>query len=239
MVKREILNIIYDRYEKWSQQFSVACSRGCNACCTCNVTITAQEGEEILSYIRENGREQWLAKRLTAVSDEFSRPAITTNGFARACMEDRDVELEDNQTLSACPFLEDGLCGIYPVRPFGCRLFVSTAVCSKGTPAVMPQSYLGSVTAVSQIIEHLGQKEYWGNMLDVLPALMDISINSDIARHLNTEDCNQARLKTLTAEPLPGLLLDEQEAKLAGPLLREIFSAQVDGRTVEDILNGK
>ncbi len=36
----------------------------------------------------------------------------------------------------------------------------------------MPQSYLGSVTAVSQIIEHLGQKEYWGNMLDVLPALM-------------------------------------------------------------------
>ena len=103
----------------------------------------------------------------------------------------------------------------------------------------MPESYLGAVTAVCQVIEHLGQKEYWGNMLDVLPALMDISENQSIAVHLNTIYCSQARLRTLTAQPLPGFLLDEKEAELAAPLLNEIFATQIEGKSVEDILNGR
>lgn len=238
MLKREILHIIYNAYTNWSQQFDVACAPKCCTCCTCNVTMTALEGEEILQFIRENGKEKWLADKL-AQAPQYTSPALSTNGFARACMENKDVEMDEGGDFSPCPFLEDGLCSIYPVRPFGCRLFVSQVTCSHAQPSIMPDRYLGVVTAVCQVIEHLGQKEYWGNMLDVLPALMDISENQAIAVHLNTIYCSQARLRTLTAEPLPGFLLDEKEAELAAPLLNEIFAAQIEGKSVEDILNGR
>ena len=238
MLKRDILHIIYNSYENWSKQFETACKPSCAVCCTQNVTITAIEGEEILHFIRENGREKWLAEKLRSTS-HFTRPVVTTNSFARACMEDRDVDMQAVENLSPCPFLENNLCAIYPARPFGCRLFISRKTCTTKQPALMPEGYLGAVTALNQVIEHLGQKEYWGNMLDVLPALMDISANQSIAVHLDTTFCSNARLKTLTAEPLPGFLLDEQEANLISPLLSEIFTARIEDKTVEDILNGK
>jgi Fe-S-cluster containining protein len=213
MLKSTILQIIYNRYEEWAKQFAVACRPSCCACCTQNVTITAIEGEEILRYVKQQGMEQWIGTKLSRTRP-VTPPPMTTNEFARACMENRDIDLDQPANLAPCPFLENGLCQIYPVRPFGCRLFISSVTCSASQPAVVPESYLGAVTAVSQLIEHLGQKEYWGNMLDVLPALLDIVEYQNIALYVDTALSATARIRTLTAQPLPGFLLDEQEATL-------------------------
>lgn len=237
-MKQQILRTIYDIFDQWNSGPEVACRKGCSYCCTQNVTITALEAESILRFIVAEGMSSWLAEKL-ACPPSHQPPKLTTNDFAAACLEGREVDPGDQQNLSICPFLEDNLCRIYPVRPFGCRLFVSTRTCSALHPARISDEYFEAATAVSQLLEHLGQKEYWGNMLDVLPALLDIREFEEIAGQLNTSLSMQARLRTLTAKPLPGFLLSEEHAEKVAPLLQKIFDTEVNGKRVEDVLNGK
>lgn len=237
-MKRQILFTLYDIFDQWNRDYDKVCHRGCSGCCTQNVTITAVEGEAILRYILAEDMSLWLAEKLTSPRTH-QPPKITTNDFALACLEGRDVDPDAPHNPSICPFLEKNLCRIYPVRPFSCRLFISQKTCSAMNPALVSDYYLEAATAVSQLIEHLGQKEYWGNMLDVLPALLDISEFKEIADHLGTIQIIHARMQTLTAKPLPGFLLSEEHSEKVAPLLQTIFAAEVEGKRVEDILNGK
>lgn len=237
-MKSKVLHIIYETFARWSRDLPVACGPTCSCCCTQNVTITALEGEQILRFVMAEGLSDWFVDSLAA--DRKHQPAtITTNDFALACLEGRETEAETAIPSSSCPFLLDNLCRIYPVRPFGCRLFASTQRCSATQPAVVPDYYFEAVTAATQLLEHLGQKEYWGNMLDVLPALLDIGEFREIAVRLPPSVSIEAKLRTLTARPLPGFLLSEENAEEVSSLLEALFSARVDGKTVEDVLNGK
>ena len=200
--------------------------------------MTAIEGEEVLLYAQKQGMTNWIAEKLN-LPKACAPPRLTTNDFAKACLDGKDVAPETHNDMAPCPFLEEGICMIYPVRPFGCRFFVSTVQCSTSQPAQMTDAYFEASMAVNQLIEHLGQKEYWGNMLDVLPALCDISEFKDIATSLDVSLSRQARLRTLTAKPLPGFLLSEQNGPEVATLLETIFDTKVDNTRIEDILNGK
>jgi hypothetical protein len=180
----------------------------------------------------------WIAEKLN-LPRTCTPPKMTTNDFAKACLDGQDIAPEVHHNMASCPFLEENICMIYPVRPFGCRFFVSTLQCSASQPAQMSDAYFEASMAVNQLIEHLGQKEYWGNMLDVLPALCDISEFKDIATSLDISLSRQARMRTLTAKPLPGFLLSEQDGPAVTSLLETIFDARVDNMRIEDILNGK
>lgn len=237
-MKRQILFTIYDIFDQWNKDLDKACKRGCSDCCTQNVTITAVEGEAILRFILAEDMVLWLAEKLTSLRTHHA-PQMTTNDFAAACLAGKDVAHDPLHSLSACPFLEKNLCGIYPVRPFSCRFFISQKTCSAMYPALVSDFYLDAATAVTQIIEHLGQNEYWGNMLDVLPALLDMRAFKEIAEHLSTTLIIQARLRTLTARPLPGFLISKEHQRGASPLLQSIFDAEFEGKRIEDILNGK
>jgi Fe-S-cluster containining protein len=237
-LKEDILRSIYDAFAEWSTGFSFVCSKNCAACCTQNVTMTAVEGEVIHRLIRENGHEGWLAEKLQA-KGETVRPWMTTNDFAGACLQGEDVQPEEYGNMSPCPFLENGCCRIYEVRPFSCRCFASEQKCFSGTSALLPEYYLSASTAVMQIIEHLGQGEYWGNMLDVLSALCDLPENRSYVTLLPASFADQSRVQVIKAKPLPGfLLLDEEMDKIA-PLLDAIFTRKVGEKTVESILNGR
>lgn len=239
-MKEQVLEKIYDIFERWAASQPAACAKGCSVCCSQNVTITALEGERILRHVQAKGREKWLADKLVRGDHRPHRPAMTTNGFAGACLNEQHVTPEEATPFAACPFLEDRLCAIYPVRPFGCRCFLSSATCTPSQPAVVANSYFAAATVVQQLIEHLGQGEYWGNMLDVLPALLDGAAYQSIARCLDTPAYStQARLHTLTALPLPGLLLTEEDRNAVTPLLGDIFQATIEGKTIEDFLNGR
>ncbi len=237
-MKRQILFTIYDIFDQWNKSLNKACERGCSGCCTQNVTITAVEGEAILRFIIAQDTPVWLAEKLSSPRIHQA-PTMTTNQFAAACLEGRDTAPDILHSSAVCPLLEKNLCSIYPVRPFSCRLFISQQKCSAMHPALVDDFYLEAATAVSQIIEHLGQKEYWGNMLDVLPALLDISEFKEIAEHLSTTQILQARMRTCTAQPLPGFLISEEHMAAVSPLLLRIFNAEVEGKRVEDILNGR
>lgn len=239
-MKQKILESIYSTFETWSKETgqNSICRRGCSTCCSQNVTITAIEAEKILRYILENDMVEQFANAFRNL-EEVNRPRYTTNDFAKACLDGRDIDLDVPANERPCPFLGGDSCTIYPVRPFSCRLFISSETCKKGSPAKVTDEYLEASTAVSQVIEHLGQKEYWGNMLDVLPALLDISEFKEIAEKFNTTYCMQARMRTLTAKPIPGFLLSEEEGPKVTQLLEKIFDAEVSGKRIEDILNGR
>jgi Fe-S-cluster containining protein len=239
-MKEKILLTIYNAFEKWSSTVPCACTKGCSTCCTRNVMISALEGEQILGFIQQEGMEQRFTDRLR-LSRPPTPPLLTTNEYAAACIQGVETDDPDNHGESApCPFLENNCCMIYPVRPFGCRCFASERPCSMSEVAILPDFYIAASTAMMQIIEHLGQQEYWGNMLDVLLALCDILKNNKIALLISDPSMIiQARLRTRRARPLPGFLLLEKEQEKIAPLLDTIFSTRIDGKSIQDILNGK
>lgn len=237
-MKKAAYQTIITEFDQWGQQYERACSMGCSACCTENVTITALEGERILAFVIDRGMERWLAGRLRNPAPA-RRPQMTTNEFAHACINQRETDPGVNVSLAACPLLEDEVCRIYPVRPFACRCFISASRCSAVRPAQIDEHYLAASTAMLQLIEHLGQKEYWGNMVDVLLALLDISAYRPVAEALaDPSRIMQGRLRTMTARPLPGFLVTEAEEERLRPLLQAIFATRIGDVTVEDILNG-
>jgi Fe-S-cluster containining protein len=236
-IKEAILLTIYNEFEKWSAPVPRLCAKGCSGCCSQNVSITALEGERILDFIGERGLEQWFADRLQVSP---SAPVLTPNEYAAACLQQIEVEEQDPPPVSHCSFLEEDCCTIYPVRPFACRCFLSEIRCQSEKAALQPDYYLAAATAMMQLIEHLGQNEYWGNMADVLLALCDILKFKKIASLLPESSLIiQARLKTRKARPLPGFLLLDEERERISPLLENILSTRIDGRSIEDILNGK
>ncbi len=236
-MKRRILHSLYQSFHLWSADYTIACKKGCSACCTQNVTITALEGEEILEYIQEQNMSKWLAEKLN-LPPAHTPAQLTNNDFACACLQGKEVEYRHDHSTAPCPFLEDDLCKIYQVRPFACRLFISTTPCSTTRPARMIDAYVEASTTLNQLIEHLGQKGIWGNMLDVLPALCKTKFK-DIGMLLKTRSNEQAFSRCRTARPLPGFLLSEEEGPKVVELLDTIFNTTINNKRIEDFLNNR
>jgi Fe-S-cluster containining protein len=236
-MKEKILLGIYEEFEKWVDEKQV-CKKGCAACCTQNVIVTAVEGDLIHRHIREKGKMEWLADRLQK-KGKTRKVVMTTNGFAESCLQGEDVEPESYGNSEPCPFLDNNCCTIYAVRPFSCRCFISNITCAPGIPATIGETYLSASSAVMQVIEHLGQGEYLGNLFDVLLALCDLPENRKYVELLPSSLSDQGRLNVTKALPLPGFLLLDEEFEKVGPLLEAIFDHRIGERTIEEILNNQ
>jgi len=235
-MKRQILHIIFERFDAWSSRFSFACNKGCAACCTTDVMITSLEGEVILEHILSTHSAQWLQDRLDYPL--VRRPLFqTTNDYAKDCLEGRNSEAEEVRRGGICPFLEAEYCSIYPARPFSCRCFASTVCCRKGGNALLPPEYLSAATAVSQIIEHVGQFGLWGAMIDVLA--LQAAADGYSPGNRSQEHLSLAQSNCLTAKPLPGFLVEDEYADEVTELLEDIFEVRLKGRTIGDILNNR
>lgn len=238
-MKNKILDIIYTEFEQWSSKENFCCSKGCAVCCTQNVTITALEGSKIIEFCLENKLESWLAKKLSS-QQLTAPPRKTTNEYIATFLEGGEEEKSGIDTTKKCSFLENNTCTIYPVRPFSCRCFVSQKRCDQHGAAQLPNYYLSASMGVMQIIEHLGQFEYWGNMVDVLLSQCDYSSYHKIASALeNPALIMQARLRTLKAKPIPGFSFPKEDIDAISPLFDAIFKTKIGEKSIEQILNGQ
>lgn len=240
-MKRRILKIIYEMFGHWTKNVRFACARGCPVCCTRDVMVTKPEAQLLLDYIVAEHGAPWLAEKLNdpPIPWPLSR---TTNDYAAACLEGKEVTERDRRRNGVCPFLEHEICSVYPARPFSCRCFASTRVCRIDSAALLPPHYLSGATALSQVIEHLGQFEPWGNMLDLLFLLAPPAVVGDGAENHRSGPAGArtiARSNCLTAKPLPGFLVEEDDAEPVGSLLDSIFTYPVGEKSVEDILNNR
>ncbi len=91
----------------------IACRAGCYHCCDVYVSAPAPVVFAIAGHLRRN------------------RPDIDAE-IARLTAADRAVRGKDVDARASerhfCPFLQDGMCGIYPVRPAACRGCFSLSV---------------------------------------------------------------------------------------------------------------
>lgn len=215
----------------------VACSKGCSTCCTASVAITWLEGQRIHRFIRANCMEEWLASQL-ARADLPRPPQTTVNAFAAACLAGDETALEPVDFDGTCPFLEQGICCIYEVRPFSCLGFASQLACSPGRHARVPAYYMAATTAVSQLIEHIDQGRPCGNMISILLALSESPAFSRVAELLDDpEKIRRNRTACLIAAPLPGFLISEEDRGQVLPLLDSILTAKIGDSTIETLLD--
>ncbi|MDH5557345.1 MAG: YkgJ family cysteine cluster protein [Alphaproteobacteria bacterium] len=88
----------------------IACKAGCYYCCDVYVSAQAPRIFAIADWLRETKPD---------LGAEIAR--LET---ADAAIRGKDVDARASAGL-ACPFLDKGKCGIYPVRPASCRGFFS------------------------------------------------------------------------------------------------------------------
>lgn len=233
--RHQALKLIYEIFDEWAAQWTFACRPGCAVCCTHGVTLSESEGERILSFMRQSGRESWLTNRLGGLPLPAA-PACTTNEFARACLEQNDIDPGHGIFSGTCPLLQDDRCSVYSLRPFACRCFVSTVTCQPGREAVLPPAYLTASTAVGQLIEHLDQGRLWGTMIALLQHLTTQPPGTT-GNGMMRKRQKKGAPGLLTARPLPGFLLGEEDYPHVAPLLETILHTPLGEGTIEDLLN--
>lgn len=238
-VKQEILARIFAAYAEWTAGETFFCRKGCSFCCTQNVLISAVEAQAIYGHIAARKMEKWLGERLS-VARQTPPVRLTTNGFARLCLagqaEDCDAEQEADEGV--CPFLAEDCCTIYPVRPFACRSFASRRDCHESGAACLDERLIVLNTVTMQLIEHVGQRGYWGNMLDVLLARSRHPEHREVKKIITDEAIIEAATaRILRAEPVPGFLLKPEEEPEVQDYLRTVLAQDIGPTTVGDILN--
>jgi Fe-S-cluster containining protein len=205
---------IYAIFAEESASIDFVCQAGCATCCTRSVSLTTVEGQLIIEFLRETG------KNLPNLPEDqvILRPALTTNGWASLCLAGREVEpeAETSWLFEPCFFLLNGLCTIYPVRPFACRSLGSTVICGYSEVAEAPEWFVTLAIVTNQILEDLDRGGWWGNMADILSYLN--SKNGEV-------DSRVFRDRLLQTQPIPGLLVLAEER----PRINR-FLAKVRGR---------
>jgi Fe-S-cluster containining protein len=96
-----------DKFNDLYKQYS-PCRKGCGSCCKIPVLISEMEKNIIKRFLEETNE---ISKY---VYNKIPLKPITKNGI-----------LGGNYLGTNCPFLEDGECKIYSVRPYKCRGYIS------------------------------------------------------------------------------------------------------------------
>jgi Fe-S-cluster containining protein len=145
------------------------CREKCSSCCTCNATLTSLEAGFLMDSLGDEEKKDLEDRIRRKFSEKRYIPRMTTNGFARMCMEEREIPEEENDpAFGVCPLLEDELCMVYEARPFGCRALLSETHCGREGFARVPPLVLTLNTLFLQAIEHLDQNGFSGNLSDMV-----------------------------------------------------------------------
>ena len=217
--KLRMLGRIYDIYETFSKGLTVACVRGCAACCTQNVTMTTLEGYRIVDHLISTGRISLFEHLHRSADQERFQPTVTTNEFAALCLQGEDLPEEKNAWPRAqCPLLSDKECLIYPERPFGCRCFFSKQKCEAIASAVVDPLLLTVNTVFLQCVEHIDGGGLLGNMTDVLLFLE----SEEQRKHYEVNASVNYPEGLAVNRCIPGLLVPPEHHLRIQPILQEL-----------------
>lgn len=207
----EALTRVYRLHDDYMDSFSFACRRFCSECCTTAMTLTSLEGRLIADFLNQQKKEDFFRRMRDHILTPRYQPSLTTNGYAWLCIQGRTPPEEIlPESPGSCLLLENDLCSIYPVRPFGCRCMVSTSACSRYGSAKIDELTFTVNTVFLQIIEHLDQSGFFGSLTDVM-----LRIESD---------SRQSETGCITAanRPAPQLMVPPEHREKIQPLLNTL-----------------
>jgi Fe-S-cluster containining protein len=180
----EKLEKIYSFYDEIIEKFEFVCQKRCPSCCTCNVTMTKLEADLLVGSLTQQEKKELQTMVKQNSPQKRYVPMMTTNGFARLCMEGKDtLEEENDPAWGKCPLLVDDMCSIYNFRPFGCRALVSQVQCCKKGYAQIPPVVLTINNLFLQYIEHVDENGFFGNLSDILPLILSDKLQRDLLDH--------------------------------------------------------
>ncbi|HAS87700.1 MAG TPA: YkgJ family cysteine cluster protein [Desulfovibrio sp.] len=182
-------NAILGQVQSFDSNFKIACGPGCSYCCSSHITVTPQEGFNIglhLAATRDADKFTALAEQCLEIAADLE--SITLEEFAK-------------NYFQACPFLNDGKCSIYEVRPVLARNWISTEVqaCKKSFDSknkiTVPQN---SLIMVQKDLIYAGQAAYLagfgidGNICSFMPLMAQIMTDFEgtYSRWLSGEKLN-------------------------------------------------
>jgi Fe-S-cluster containining protein len=168
----------------------ITCTKGCDSCCHEQVLAQGLEGVAAVAWINKQPKSlrKQILKRLDKWYKEITRANINLN-----LNKQETVYAEATKYWAAkiaCPFLDNGICSIYPVRPFACRTMLVTSdpeECKKTkVNAVKVQSdqfeqivrseILGATRHLNTVINDKNQQEII-NMVSWFPYITKILVN--------------------------------------------------------------
>lgn len=201
------------------QYQTLNCKKGCATCCTCNVTLTQLEAKWMLAGLSTDEKRQVLAKLKRNPEVRRYVPTVSTNQFARICMEGRSLPEEENDPdWGVCRFLENDVCSVYDRRPFGCRALLSTHDCSSAGYARVPEYILTLNNLWMQYIEHLDKGGFSGNLMDMLILLLE---NPDHADRVK-QGGNPLDGPFVRNESIPILMIPPEHRRAIQPVLNQL-----------------
>ncbi len=218
--KLAVLKTVYRHYDDFTGGLNIACQKYCAECCTPDVTMTTLEGYLIVDSLISNNRRDLFGHIQKAISGIRFKPRTTTNKLALLCAKGEDPPEEPRtDNGKRCSLLTDAMCPIYPVRPFGCRCFISEKVCSQSGYAEVDPFIITVNTIYLQVIEHIDATGFSGNFADVM-LLMDKKENrnryqKNALKHLGADFISNMPIEVLMVPP-------EHRDKVK-PILNELF----------------
>ena len=169
--KLTALDNIYAVYDEFAAGLDLACRKFCARCCTRDVTLTTLEGLKILGALTRKKKRQLLQLLEGEQRHKRFQPKITINKIAERCARGQALPEEETRGEGQCPLLDENLCRIYGIRPFGCRCFVSKVRCDDSGYADVDAVVLTVNNIFLQTMEHLDRHGCSGNLSDVLLGL--------------------------------------------------------------------
>ena len=222
--KLEIMDQIYEIYDRFCARLSIACERSCADCCTGNVTLTTLEAYRMIEDMLEKDTAGLLDRLDDAAESERFQPVITTNQLADLCRQGKEVpEEESGPASTTCSFLDKNICPFYTHRPFGCRCMMSRQKCDDTGYADMDDFVLSVNTVFLQTIEHIDSDGFSGNMIDVLRFLTSKT---------HRRDYRNGRLDVTATQLIPNrpmtiLFVPPEHQNRIAPILQALQEIQV------------
>jgi hypothetical protein len=86
-----VLEELYRIFEGFINTQPLACTRGCESCCTCNVTLTTLEGLNLVRHLETGGQTAWAAGLRRSAAGPRFQPRLTLNRMAALCAADEPL----------------------------------------------------------------------------------------------------------------------------------------------------
>ena len=217
----DLLKNIYSLYDEAVEPMAHVCKEKCASCCTCNVTLTSLEAGFVMNFLGIDEKKDLQIRIRQRFPLKRYIPKMTTNIFARMCMENIDIPEEENDpSWGVCPLLDDDLCTVYEARPFGCRALMSEVHCGQDGYARIPPLGLTLNTLFLQAIEHLDQKGFSGNLSDMLLFFLSEKGMDDMTDGSNDISGERVFIRN---EKIPVLMVPPEHQKALKTLIRELL----------------
>ncbi|MBW2318870.1 MAG: hypothetical protein JRF24_09370 [Deltaproteobacteria bacterium] len=218
----DILDKIYGIYDDYSKNLPVTCKLSCCLCCTQDVTITTLEGRRILKHPALSHDKNLLNLVLRCQDHPESQSPISTNAFARLCLQGQEFP-QENQDIGqkTCIFLSRRQCLIYDDRPFGCRSFFSTQPCQEGGSAVVDPFLISINSIFLQFIEDIDEGGFFGPINNVLSFLAAQDPYRHGAHRGDPESCYHRQHLTGNIA-MPAIMIPPEHEERIEPILKQL-----------------